>query len=173
MAHLATLLQQSKTEGTWMVLGHATWRAYVADVASTEMPLMHSIARVSLVKFLTDEGLTQREIAESVGISKSQVDRDQKAAPEGESKAETKGPQARTSTLTDRVTKALESVRGKVGDKDKIPTADLKRLQKELQHTLADVIEQLQVREAVTRHPAGSQGTNPRTGSANSDQQAA
>jgi hypothetical protein len=170
---LNTYLQEAKTTGAWKILGHSTWKAYVQEISTTEMPMLHSVARVALVKFLVDEGLTIRETAEAVGASKSQVARDA-AQPTGEvGKAEVKGPQARTSSLTDRVTKSLETLRSKVADKDRVPTADLRRLAKELQHTLADVTEQLQVRDSTARHPAGSQGVNPRTGQTNGDQQAA
>ena len=179
MSHLCDLLRESKNSGSWKLITDAdgkpftSWKLYVADVALKDMPGLHAISRNALIRFLVDEGLTIRDAAAATGTSPATAGRAAQGKPTGEgttaaetsgTTSDSKGPQARTSTLADRATKSLEAVRAKVNDRDKLPTADLRRLQKELQHTLSDVIEAMQVREAIARHPAGSQGTNPRTG---------
>lgn len=166
MAHLAKLLADAKEQGIHKLLNFPTWQAYVADVAATNMPLLHAVGRVALVKMLSNEGLSLRGIALAAGVSKSQVQRDLQG-PESGDKAKggaPKGVAQTRSSVTDRTCTALDTVRKAVRTPDKVTYHDLGRLVKELELTLADVKDAIKERqEARQRHPS-AEGTNGRTG---------
>jgi hypothetical protein len=74
---LRQLIAEAKTRGIHKDLGFKSWPDYIADVAS-EMPnVARSVdERRQVVALLAGEGMSQRAIADAVGVSQKTVDRD-------------------------------------------------------------------------------------------------
>jgi hypothetical protein len=77
------LIIQAKADGLHTMLGFKSWTAYVADVIGTEMTALPVEDRRQIVELLSGEGMSNRAIAEAVGVSHPTVIRD-KAAIEAE-----------------------------------------------------------------------------------------
>jgi hypothetical protein len=75
---LKSITAEAKTRGIHRHLGFTSWLDYIADVARTEMPnIARSVEqRRQVVALLAGEGMSQRAIADAVGVSQKTVDRD-------------------------------------------------------------------------------------------------
>lgn len=104
---IAVLVDEAKRGQIHIALGFASWTAYLADALGGELELTTE-SRRSVVALLADEGVSQRAIAEAVGVSQATVGRDlqvnQDGSPEGAGECSTKipDPYRRPSTVTGR-----------------------------------------------------------------------
>jgi hypothetical protein len=75
---LEKLIAGAKAGKIHAALGFTSWPAYIADVARREMPnIARSVEqRRQVVALLSGEGMSQRSIADAVGVSQKTVDRD-------------------------------------------------------------------------------------------------
>ena len=77
MERFKTLIAEAKARDLHQLLGFASWTAYIADIIGKEMGRLHADDRREIVALLTGEGMSQRAIAEAVGVSNATVSRDQ------------------------------------------------------------------------------------------------
>jgi hypothetical protein len=76
---LESIIAEAKTRGIHKHLGFKSWPDYIADVARREMPnVARSVEqRRQVVALLAGEGMSQRAIADAVGVSNATISRDQ------------------------------------------------------------------------------------------------
>src|SRR5512143_3057840 len=81
-SRLEPLIAEAKAREIHTDLGFKSWPDYIADVTRREMPnVSRSVEqRRELVALLSREGMSQRAIAEAVGVSNATVSRDQAEA---------------------------------------------------------------------------------------------
>ncbi|MCX2934040.1 helix-turn-helix domain containing protein [Mycobacterium sp. CVI_P3] len=72
---LYDLVEQAKAGQIHLALGYASWTAYVADACKIEIKIDRDKRR-ELVGWLSDEGMSQRAIAATLGVSKNTVTTD-------------------------------------------------------------------------------------------------
>lgn len=72
LAKLDALVQQAKAGEIHKALGYASWTAYVADVFTIQVRLEREKRR-ELVGYLSGEGMSQRAIAETIGVDRNTV----------------------------------------------------------------------------------------------------
>ena len=86
LAKLYELVQEAKDGQIHLALGYPSWTAYVADACKVEVRLDRDRRR-ELAGWLADEGMSQRAIAATLGVSKNTVTADvsQIGTPESES----------------------------------------------------------------------------------------
>jgi hypothetical protein len=77
------LIEKAKTHRVHEALGFKSWPAYVADVIGTQMGQLPIDDRRQIVALLSREGMSNRAIAQAVGVSHPTVIRD-KAASEAD-----------------------------------------------------------------------------------------
>ncbi len=135
---LATLVSHAKATNVHTLLGFKSWQAYLTDVVSTNMPLLHAETRGPIVRLLANAGMSDRGIAETLGISHTQAGRDRKA--------DAGVPQPKA-TLTDQAVTMLAKVR-KAAESGQLSADDVARLKAELTATGRAL--------AKVTHPAGN-----------------
>jgi DNA-directed RNA polymerase specialized sigma24 family protein len=76
---LEKLIAKAKPSEIHVALGFTSWTTYIADIAKSEMPNVARSAaqRRQVVALLSGEGMSQRAIADAVGVSKKTVQNDQ------------------------------------------------------------------------------------------------
>jgi hypothetical protein len=76
MTRFRELIDTAKTGRIHQALGFTSWTAYIADVIGTDMGSLPVDDRRQIVALLAGEGMSQRAIADAVGVSQKTVDRD-------------------------------------------------------------------------------------------------
>lgn len=75
IAKLHELVQEAKTGAVHVALGFPSWTAYLADAFTIDVRLERG-ARAELVGYLNGEGMSQRAIADVVGVDRKTVRKD-------------------------------------------------------------------------------------------------
>ncbi len=75
IAKLAGLIEEAKQGQIHVALGFASWTAYLADALGGRLEL-DTDSRREVVALMAGEGMSQRAIAQAVGVSQKTVDRD-------------------------------------------------------------------------------------------------
>jgi hypothetical protein len=78
---LHELVQEAKYGDAHVALGFPSWTAYLADVFTVDVRLERG-ARAELVGYLSGEGMSNRTIAEVIGVDEGTVRNDRKAGAE-------------------------------------------------------------------------------------------
>lgn len=73
---LQRLVDEAKAGEVHLVLGYASWTAYLSDVLGDEPLRLARDQRQELVSYLAKEGMSTRAIAPVVGVSREQVRKD-------------------------------------------------------------------------------------------------
>jgi hypothetical protein len=105
LTKLYELVELAKVGEIHVVLGFPSWTAYIADVFGGQVRLERDQRR-EVVGYLSGEGMSQRAIAETVGVGVGTVNRDLDArVPNGTPDAEQSGDltESEARTITDRV----------------------------------------------------------------------
>lgn len=76
---LTTLLTEARDREIHKALGLKSWTAYIADAVNLEVPQRDD--RKALTLFLSGQGMSQRAIANALGVSQKTIDRDLDGAP--------------------------------------------------------------------------------------------
>lgn len=76
MTLFRAIIEKARTEDIWKHLGFKSWTAYVADVIGNEMGQLPAGDRRQVVELLAGEGMSNRAIAEAVGVNEITVRRD-------------------------------------------------------------------------------------------------
>jgi len=77
LAKLTDLIARAKDAEIHLALGYSSWTAYLASALGQLELAMNAPARRELVGLLTDEGMSQRAIAQAAGVSQATISRDQ------------------------------------------------------------------------------------------------
>jgi hypothetical protein len=75
IAKLTGLIEEAKQGQIHVALGFASWTAYLADALGGRLEL-DTDSRREVVALMSGEGMSQRAIAQAVGVSQKTVDRD-------------------------------------------------------------------------------------------------
>lgn len=75
LSKMYELVEQAKAGQIHVALGYASWTAYVADACKIDIKIDRDQRR-ELVGWLSDEGMSQRSIAQTLGVSKNTVTAD-------------------------------------------------------------------------------------------------
>lgn len=73
---MAGLIDEARIGSAWLVLGYASWTAYVADEFANVLPRLDREPRREFVRELAERGMSTRAIAPIVGANHSTVVRD-------------------------------------------------------------------------------------------------
>lgn len=76
LTELGELITEAKAGHIHLTLGFRSWTAYIADALANLQLAMTPQVRQELVDRLAREGMSQRAIAQAVGVSQKTVDRD-------------------------------------------------------------------------------------------------
>lgn len=75
LTKIAALVEEAKSGQIHVALGFASWTAYLADALGGQLELTTE-SRRAVVELMAGEGMSQRAIAQAVGVSQKTVDRD-------------------------------------------------------------------------------------------------
>jgi predicted XRE-type DNA-binding protein len=73
MIELKSLIEAARERQIHSLLGFTSWTAYIADVVSKEMDVLPRDDRQQIVALMSGEGMSQRAIADALGVSQSTV----------------------------------------------------------------------------------------------------
>ncbi|HWT49867.1 MAG TPA: helix-turn-helix domain-containing protein, partial [Mycobacterium sp.] len=105
VARFKELIDRAREQRVHELLGFSSWTTYVADVIGKEMDQLDVDTRRDLVALLAGEGMSQRAIADAVGVNHATVSRDQ-ATIKAEQVLHDATPDARPNTsVVDAITK--------------------------------------------------------------------
>jgi transposase-like protein len=76
IAKITGLIEEAKTGEIHVALGFASWTAYLADALGGRLEL-DSDSRREVVALMSGEGMSQRAIAQAVGVNQATISRDQ------------------------------------------------------------------------------------------------
>lgn len=96
LARLQVLVQEAQAGQAHVVLGYASWTAYLADVFGEEPLRLPRDQRQELVGYLAGEGMSTRAIAPIVGVSKAQVATDAQVSRTGHLTPDAASPEPET-----------------------------------------------------------------------------
>jgi len=154
MAALAQLIAVARANNVHALLGFDSWKDYVADVCSKNMPMLHQHARKPLSVFMCNNGLTEREAAQALGVSQKQINLDRKAA-RGEQRDQSQSP-------VSRVRRALEQPLARYSDDDLV--AVLAMLSKATRGVKAEQKRRAaELNGSKQRHPAGKKAATAKS----------
>jgi hypothetical protein len=76
LTKIATLVEVAKAGDIHLALGFSSWTGYLADAVGGQLELTTDTRR-AVVELLTGEGMSQRAIAQAVGVNQATISRDQ------------------------------------------------------------------------------------------------
>lgn len=138
---VAVLLAEAREGKIHVLLGFATWQAYVEHVVSqSDAKLMGAVLRNQMLKLLLDAGVSVRAAARSTGTSPATASRVANGSTTGERKASPGAPKGVPQAKRTKATIAVDAVKAAIANLDKTDISDMQALLSELQSS-AKVVE--------------------------------